>query len=123
MEFRLQIKDEIADTATTMGGIEDVMTKVEQILQNQRHEPELFNIYLIFIFIFVLLIGIYATLKLTRNSIVTFLQKEAIQNARLGDLIPRPVDFELPISPENTKVLNKHRRKFEHPRLMYMLEA
>ena len=78
-EFRLQIKDDIDDAANTMDGIGDVMTKVEQILKNQRHKPELFNIYLLFIFIFVLLLGIYATLRLTRNSIVTFLRKESIQ--------------------------------------------
>ena len=69
--------------------------------------------YLLFSFILALLVGIYVTLKVTRNSIVTFLRKEAVQNARLGDLIPRPVDSEGPLSPENTKVLNKLRKKLD----------
>ena len=80
-----------------------------------QHEPELTNVYLLFSFILALLVGIYVTLKVTRNSIVTFLRKEAVQNARLGDLILRPVDSEGPLSPENTKVLNKLRKKLDQP--------
>ena len=38
-----------------MDDIEEVIAKVEKITQNQRHEPELFSIYVIFIFIFILL--------------------------------------------------------------------
>ena len=94
-----------------MDDIEEVMAKVEKILQNQRHEPELFSIYLIFIFIFILLIGIYGTLKVARDSVVNFLRKETIQNAWLGDLIPRPLDPNLPLSVENTKVLYKLKKK------------
>ena len=66
---------------------------------------------MIFVFIFILLLGIYGTLKVTRDSVVNFLQKEMIQNARLGDLIPRPLDPNLPLSVENTKVLHKLRKK------------
>ena len=76
------------------------------------------NVYLLLSFILALLVGIYVTLKVTRNSIVTFLRKEAVQNARLGDLIPRPVNSEGPLSPENTKVLNKLRKSWtSHQRL------
>ena len=114
-EFRLQIKDDIEDATTTMGGIESIVSKVEQILRNQRHEPELTNVYLLFSFILALLVGIYVTLRVTQNSIVTFLRKEAVQNARLGDLIPRPVNSEGALSPKNTKVLNKLREKLDQP--------
>ena len=38
-----------------------------------------------------------------------------LSNARLGNLILRPIDSELPLSPENTKILNKLRKKFEQP--------
>ena len=101
----------MTNASTTMEQIEDVMAKVEKILQSQRHKLELFNIYVIFIFIFILLLGIYGTLKVTRDSVVNFLCKEAIQNARLGDLIPRPLDPNLPLSFENSKVLYKLRKK------------
>ena len=87
-----------------MEEIEDVMTKVEKILQGQRHNPELFSVYIIFVFIFILLLGIYGTLRVTRNSIVNFLCKEAIQNARLEDLLLRPLDPNLSLSAADTKL-------------------
>ena len=93
-EFRLQIKDDIEDATETMGGIESIVSKVEQVLRNQRHDPELTNVYLLFCIILALLVGIYVTLRLTQNSIVTFLRKETVQNARLGDLILRPINDE-----------------------------
>ena len=96
-----------------MEEIEDVMTKVEKILQLQRHYPELFSVYVIFVFIFILLLGIYGTLRVTRNSIVNFLCKEAIQNARLGDLLPRPLDPNLPLSAADTKALYKLRKNMQ----------
>ena len=43
----------------------------------------------------------------TRNSIVNFLHKEATQNARLWDLLPRPLDPNLPLSAADTKALYK----------------
>ena len=98
-----------------MGGIESILSKVEQVLRNQRHDPELTNVYMLFSLILALLIGIYVTQRLTRNSIVTFLRKETVLNARLGDLILRPINAEGALSTKTTKMAQKFREKLEKP--------
>ena len=60
-EFRLQIKEDIEEATETMGGIESIVAKVEQVLRNQRHDPELTNVYVLFSLILALLIRIYVT--------------------------------------------------------------
>ena len=83
---------------------------VQNILQHQRHEPELGTVYILFTVIFLLLVGIYMTLKAVRNSIVNFLCKETIQNACL-ELFPKPLDPNLPLPPTTSKSLLKIKKK------------
>ena len=71
-EFRLQIKSDIAEASTTMQDIEKVIATVQKNLQSQQHEPELLSVYILYILIFLLLTGIYITLKATRDSIINF---------------------------------------------------
>ena len=40
-EFRLQIKDDIEGATTTMGGIENIISKVEQIANHVQHLSKL----------------------------------------------------------------------------------
>jgi len=103
-EFRLQVKEDIEEATDTMGGIESIVAKVEQVLRNQRHDPELKKVFVLFSLILALLIGIYMTQRVTCDSIVTFLKKEAVLNARLGDLIPRPINAEGDLSTKTTKM-------------------
>ena len=114
-EFRLQIKQDIEEASDTMGGIESIVAKVEQVLRNQRHNTDLTGIYVLFSLILALLIGIYVTQKVTRDSVVTFLRKEAVLNARLGDFIPRPINAEGDLSTKTIKMAQKVRQKQEKP--------
>ena len=54
---------------------------------------------------------IFITLRATRDSIVNFLHKEMIQNAHLGELLPKPFDPNLPLPLETTKALRKMKKK------------
>ena len=55
------------------------------------------------------------TQKLTCDSVVTFLRKEAVLNARLGDFIPRPINAEGDLSTKTIKMAQKVRQKLEKP--------
>ena len=87
--------------------MENVISMVQKNLQHQCHKPEIMNVYMLFVVIFLLLSGIYITLRATRDSIVNFLRKETIQNACLGELLPKPLDPNLPLPLETTKALQK----------------
>ena len=109
-EFRLQIKSDIAETSSTVQEMENVISMVKK-LQHQCHKPELMNVYILFVVIFLLLSGIYITLRATRDRIVNFLHKETIQNAHLGELLPKPLDPNLPLPLETTNALQKMKKK------------
>ena len=63
-----------------------------------------------FVVIFLLLTRIFITLRATRDSIVNFIRKETIQNTCLGELLPKPLDPNLPLTLENTKALQKMKK-------------
>ena len=114
-EFRLQIKQDIEEASDTMGGIESIVAKVEQVLRNQRHNTDLTGVYVLFCLILALLIGIYVTQKVTRDNVVTFLRKEAVLNARLGDFILRQINAEGDLSTKTIEMAKKVRQKHEKP--------
>ena len=93
----MQMRDDLGETSSVVQNMDKEVSIIHRSLQGQRHDPELGIVYVLFTVMFVSLAGLYFTLRAVRDSIVKFLWKEAITNARL-ELVPKPLDKSAPFA-------------------------
>ena len=82
-QLRITLQSEHQIQTETGNGLEKQINKVETILANQRHQPELMGVYVVLAVVLGVNFLIFFGMQLLRNSIVNWLMHYQLKYARL----------------------------------------